>query len=178
MATTFSAKNSHNNKCGVIVFRKRDNKFLIVKNKSSGFWGFPKGHQESGENVIDTAIRELHEEAGISIKESDIIYSIKKRSWFLYVVILDDPFVKIDNYEICDFKWVDFMSFTKYNTSKGTAMFLSSYNGRVCELKRIEDVLFFSNAAMRKKEEGINLMANLIICEQEINDTNAPIKCE
>jgi bis(5'-nucleosidyl)-tetraphosphatase len=123
MATT-TYKNYKNNKCGVIVFRKKDNKFLIVKNRTSQFWGFPKGHQEEGETTINAAIRELHEEAGIQIKEEDILYSLKKRSWYLYIVMLDNVYVKIDNNEICAFKWIDYSAFRYYNMSKGTAMFV------------------------------------------------------
>lgn len=148
----------NNNKCGVIVFRRKDNRFLIVKNRTSQFWGFPKGHQEDGETTIETAIRELKEEAGISIKDTDIIYSLKKRSWYLYVVLLDNVFVKIDNNEICEFKWVDYSTFTKYNMSKGTAMFMSfeirnnmkegySKNKEImlCELEKIEEILRQTN---------------------------------
>ena len=121
---TLCQNNRKNNKCGVIVFRKSDNKFLIVKNKTSQYWGFPKGHQEDGETTIQSAIRELREEAGIEIVENDILYSIKKKSWYLYIVLLDNVYVKIDNNEICAFKWVDYKTFTNYNMSKGTAMFV------------------------------------------------------
>jgi 8-oxo-dGTP pyrophosphatase MutT (NUDIX family) len=52
---------------GAVVFRRRNNVFEIffVKN-AYGYWTFPKGKQERGESLVDTAIRETREEAGLS----------------------------------------------------------------------------------------------------------------
>ncbi len=38
--------------------------FLLLRNKR-GFWGFPQGHKERGENDIQTLQREVQEETGI-----------------------------------------------------------------------------------------------------------------
>ena len=38
--------------------------YLLLK-QHQGHWGFPKGHIEKGERLIDTAVRELREETGI-----------------------------------------------------------------------------------------------------------------
>lgn len=53
---------------GYVVFRKRRGRreYLIVKNRSGGHWGFPKGHVEEGEDEGEAARRELAEEVGIS----------------------------------------------------------------------------------------------------------------
>lgn len=48
--------------CGIIVFD--GDKVLIVKHKG-GHTSFPKGHREKGENLRETAIREVKEETGI-----------------------------------------------------------------------------------------------------------------
>jgi 8-oxo-dGTP pyrophosphatase MutT (NUDIX family) len=39
--------------------------FLLLRNKR-GFWGFPQGHKEMGENEIQTLQREVQEETGIT----------------------------------------------------------------------------------------------------------------
>ena len=39
--------------------------FLLLRNKR-GFWGFPQGHKEKGENEIQTLQREVQEETGIT----------------------------------------------------------------------------------------------------------------
>ncbi|QDU35207.1 Diadenosine hexaphosphate hydrolase [Poriferisphaera corsica] len=39
--------------------------FLLVKHQK-GHWGFPKGHADAGESMLETARRELAEETGIT----------------------------------------------------------------------------------------------------------------
>ncbi|MBQ1477533.1 MAG: NUDIX domain-containing protein [Erysipelotrichaceae bacterium] len=41
--------------------------YLIIKDRH-GNYGFPKGHQEAGESLEETALREIREEAGIEVK--------------------------------------------------------------------------------------------------------------
>lgn len=40
--------------------------YLLLRNARHGAWGFPKGHAEEGETVLETARRETLEETGIS----------------------------------------------------------------------------------------------------------------
>ena len=56
--------------CGAVVFRKEDDKikFLLIRNRRSAHWGFPKGHIEPGESDEETAIREVLEETGLRIE--------------------------------------------------------------------------------------------------------------
>jgi len=39
--------------------------FLLLRSAKHGEWGPPKGHAEAGETEIETATRELYEEAGV-----------------------------------------------------------------------------------------------------------------
>lgn len=53
----------------IIRFKNEENnkdhsEFLLLRNKR-GFWGFPQGHKEKGENEIQTLQREVLEETGI-----------------------------------------------------------------------------------------------------------------
>lgn len=56
--------------CGAVIFRKENTevKYLLIRNKRSAHWGFPKGHVEPGETNEETAIREVFEETGLNIK--------------------------------------------------------------------------------------------------------------
>lgn len=45
-------------------YNKDYSEFLLLRNKR-GFWGFPQGHKERGENDIQTLQREVQEETGI-----------------------------------------------------------------------------------------------------------------
>jgi bis(5'-nucleosidyl)-tetraphosphatase len=47
-----------------VEYNRDHSEFLLLRNKR-GFWGFPQGHKEKGENEIQTLQREVHEETGI-----------------------------------------------------------------------------------------------------------------
>ena len=72
--------------CGTVIFRKARGKYavLLIKNKYTDFWSFPKGHVEEGENEYQTAIRETKEETGIDVRiengfRMESVYLIGKR---------------------------------------------------------------------------------------------------
>lgn len=52
--------------CGVVPFRRAsvEPEFLLLFQRGSGTWSFPKGHMEAGETEERTALRELFEETG------------------------------------------------------------------------------------------------------------------
>lgn len=52
---------------GMILFREgtRGREYLLIKNRSGGHWGFPKGRLERGEDELAAARREVAEEVGI-----------------------------------------------------------------------------------------------------------------
>ena len=56
--------------CGAVVYRdiKGEVRYLLIKNRRSAHWGFPKGHIEPGETKQQTAVREVLEETGIHVK--------------------------------------------------------------------------------------------------------------
>lgn len=105
---------------GVIVYHEfpRSTKFLIVKHKK-GHWSFCKGHREKGETPLQTAKRELHEEAGLNKIE---FYSRKvelrekynfpgknkdkiRKVVDYFIAKSNTKKIKIDNREITDYKW-------------------------------------------------------------------------
>ena len=105
---------------GVVVFYQfpRSIKYLIIKHRK-GHWSFPKGHQDNGETKLETAIRELKEETGISkidllkkqvmLKEKykyagkNNIKTLKKVDYFIAEARKQK--VKIDDDEIVNYKW-------------------------------------------------------------------------
>ena len=54
--------------CGVIPYRLAgtEKEYLIVYEQFSQAWSLPKGHMEPGETEIQTALRELREETGLT----------------------------------------------------------------------------------------------------------------
>jgi len=51
--------------CGVVLARQTDAGFLTLMLRAYHHWDFPKGLLESGEDPLETALREVGEETGI-----------------------------------------------------------------------------------------------------------------
>ena len=89
--------------CGFIVYKtvENTNYYLIIKS-TNGDVGFPKGHVESGETELQTAIRELKEETNVDVEiiegfRKQIEYPLPKRPdvikqsvYFLGRAVTDD----------------------------------------------------------------------------------------
>lgn len=104
--------------CGAVVFKKEQagKKFLLIRNKRSAHWGFPKGHIENGETKEETAIREVLEETGIKI---DILpdfaqsseYTIQgkiEKSVVIFLAEAQNDDYKLQEEEIEECGWFDF----------------------------------------------------------------------
>lgn len=52
--------------CGAVIFK--DDLVLLIENKRSLHWSFPKGHKEMDETDVQTALREVLEETNVKIK--------------------------------------------------------------------------------------------------------------
>ena len=102
--------------CGAVVFRKINDeyRFLLIKNRRSTHWGFPKGHMEKGETREETAIREVLEETGVHINilegfcsesEYRIGARIEKRVE-VFLASTEDTQTVIQKEEIEDYIWL------------------------------------------------------------------------
>lgn len=104
--------------CGVIIYLdKPDTRYLVVKSKTNGHWGFPKGHIEENETEIDAAIREVKEETGLEVLihedfKTSMEYMISESAIRKEVILfLGTPMsttVTIQESEIAMYKWVTF----------------------------------------------------------------------
>jgi 8-oxo-dGTP diphosphatase len=61
---------------GVIAVVRRGNQLLLAQRSKGGYigkWGFPGGHLERGETVVEAAMRELAEETGVTAEPRGVL---------------------------------------------------------------------------------------------------------
>ena len=117
--------------CGAVVYRdiRREVRYLLIKNKRSAHWGFPKGHIEKGETKQDAACREVLEETGIHVNlidgyESVSRYKIRdkiEKTVSIFVGTTKDTSTVIQQNEIEDYIWLTYdraMSLLKFDNDK------------------------------------------------------------
>ncbi len=102
--------------CGALVFRKNAGKteLLLIKHRCGGHWSFPKGHVESGENELQTALREIKEETGLEVSLMDgfrqsVEYfpkpHVKKQVVYFLGTPEGDDTVRRQEEEISEYRW-------------------------------------------------------------------------
>lgn len=104
--------------CGAVVYREIGNeiRYLVIKNKRSAHWSFPKGHVEPGETYEQTAKREVLEEAGIHIKivpgfretSNYMIQNRAEKKVLIFVAGTRDVNTVIQESEIEDYSWLTY----------------------------------------------------------------------
>lgn len=131
--------------CGAVVFNGKgeDRSVLLIRNRRSAHWGFPKGHIEPGETQHETAIRETKEETGLDISILDGFsckseYTIQGKVEKAVVIFLAESTsrdVVMQEEEIEEYIWTDFSSAlgllrfeNDKNILKKAAGFLSANN--------------------------------------------------
>ena len=101
--------------CGVLPYRMLggEREYLIVFEQFSKCWSLPKGHMEAGETEVETALRELFEETGLTAeldtsKTAAIEYPIspvaRKQVVFFLGKVIGTP--RTREGEIDGFQWV------------------------------------------------------------------------
>lgn len=101
--------------CGVIPYRINRNapEYLLLFQRFSKTWSFPKGHIEVGETPMQTALRELKEESGLEAeltpdRETVIEYSISPGIRKQVVLFLGQVYGEptLQEQEILKYQWV------------------------------------------------------------------------
>jgi 8-oxo-dGTP pyrophosphatase MutT (NUDIX family) len=101
-------------RAGIVVFNSKGH-VLLLKDKISGKWGFPKGAQEAEDrnDLLRTAVRECAEEAGLELGTDYILLMTKKlfKGWggtyFAGLVSHDELRIKIQESEIDAYCWMN-----------------------------------------------------------------------
>lgn len=91
-------KRAHAKKAGVFILDISTNKVLLIQSRGN-LWGLPKGTFELNENPKQCAVRELHEETGIKIDETELSkkFVLKNQAYYFYVEMKETD-VKVQNH--------------------------------------------------------------------------------
>ena len=101
--------------CGALVVRKNGESYdlVLLRHRFGGHWSFPKGHVEAGENEQQTALREVREETGLTIRimegfRESVEYfpkpGVKKQVVYFLGEALTETLVRQEE-EISEVKW-------------------------------------------------------------------------
>lgn len=135
---------------GVILHTTTNNErlFLLLHN-SQGHWDFPKGRVEHGETIYDAALRELHEEAGLTVQALDPMFKesitytcsydgqeyIKEAIFFL--AQMPEAVPAVLSHEHKDFIWCTLekaKTLLEYDDSRNLLARADGYLGRVNQI--------------------------------------------
>lgn len=111
-----------------IIVVNKNGEILLQERMDNGRWGLPGGCQDLGEDLRETAIRELYEETNISLNTEDIVLidnisgKSRKRSYPNGDIVYNNTslyLAKVNDEQIKDIKWdseskkLDFFSLDK-----------------------------------------------------------------
>lgn len=124
------------------VLRDREGYYLLTKRSkkcnNSGFYNFPGGKIDFGESPTESAIRELKEEAGISLpmppKSVCVLRDDERSMYFLESTVDQRPLV-IPNEEVDGYVWLTVDNFKAYPLHKPTFYFYRKILSKVTNLK-------------------------------------------
>ena len=121
-------------KCGGIIYNQEKDKVLVVMNRMSKWnkefkWGFPKGNKKTKEQNVDCAMREIHEETGLSFNKE--MMTQRKHIYGNIYFVLDIPieyenkeFDVPDSKEVCEIKFMTLDELRKVNVNRDVRRFL------------------------------------------------------
>ncbi len=143
---------------GAVVYRSIKGKlrYLLIKNKRSANWGFPKGHLEMGETKYDAVKREVLEETGLHIRiqlgyEGISKYKLRNnvdKKVSIFVATTDDMRTIVQEEEIDDFMWL------AYDQAIG---FLSFENDKKADAKEVKRIHTINEQYEGKNYPGTNV---------------------
>ncbi|MCR4315035.1 MAG: NUDIX domain-containing protein [Planctomycetes bacterium] len=85
---------------GFVLFRTHEGscKYLLLKSARDGLYGFPKGHIDEDEKLLETAYRELMEETGIA--DIRVVDGFQKS--ISYEIVRKETFLKTAHYFLAE----------------------------------------------------------------------------
>lgn len=114
---------------GIVPLKRVEGEWqvLLIQHSSAKYWGFPKGHSESGESPREAAVRELQEETGLHIVkflsestfEEHYTYSLRStlinKTVLFFIAEVDGELI-LQSHEVSGARWVPLAEAVKHLT--------------------------------------------------------------
>lgn len=103
--------------------------YLLVKGRQTGIWSFPKGHAKREEDPLQTALREIQEETGLTFP-NQLPYRAQRLKGGIYFYFACDPLLPLlpmkphDAWEVEEVRWVTQKEMSELPTNSGIKDFL------------------------------------------------------
>lgn len=125
---------------GAVVYQKEDAKIkylLLQSTNKNQFWGFPKGHVEANESLLETAKREIMEETQLDLSidpefsvatEYDLPNGNHKQMTLFTAQVAPKQVVKLQAAEIKNAGWFDYETAREKLTYDNLKLLLDQVN--------------------------------------------------
>lgn len=91
-----------------VLARRKDGRYLLVKEKGNSHYSLPGGGVEPGEPTLLAAVRELHEETRLKVSQISYIDDIDGERAYHYVFLAEVyGEVRLQRKEISAYRWWD-----------------------------------------------------------------------
>ena len=67
---------------GIVINKKENTIYVALLKDKDNCWVIPKGHVGNGENFVETAIREIKEETGITLNKNNFINKVCEYKYY------------------------------------------------------------------------------------------------
>ena len=138
----------------VICIQNEKNEFLIQKRaqKKNGKWALTGGHVISGEESVHAILREVQEELGLQLEESEVELVFSKRAYDCFVDIyytkkeVEPVKLKLEKEEVETVKWI---SLKEIKTLKEKNAFLE------CHYDCLKECMYFLEKIKEEEKKNV-----------------------